>query len=113
MLTAWLKDCSMVEEKYPAARCAVGRGNRRRPRFAGDGPRTRSIADHFVKFAASPPILVKGEDKVSVKLKNDPAGGCADARARPMAPPCQYFTGLQRHNVALRESRQTPGMEAE
>ena len=67
------------------------------------------IAEHFFKFPRIAQVLAKGDDKLSVKLKN---GLQVDMRL--LAPDqfgaaLMYFTGSKEHNVALRERAKRRG----
>ena len=109
VLTAWLRDYKAVEEVTPAGSLRRGRETVGDLDLLVTGRDAVGIAEHFVKFPGIAAILVKGEDKVSVKLKNDMQvdGRMLDRSAYGAA--LQYFTGSKEHNVALRDRAKRHG----
>jgi DNA polymerase (family 10) len=67
------------------------------------------IAEHFAKFPGVAEVLAKGEDKVSVKLKNDLQVDLRLLDAESYGAALQYFTGSKEHNVALRDRAKRRG----
>lgn len=67
------------------------------------------IAEHFTKFPAITQVLAKGEDKVSVKLKNDLQVDVRLLGPESYGAALQYFTGSKEHNVALRDRAKRRG----
>lgn len=103
VLTAWLKDCSRVEEVTPAGSLRRGRETVGDLDLLVTGREPTTIADHFVKFPGIAAVLGKGEDKVSVKLKNDLQVDVRMLERAAYGAALQYFTGSKEHNVALRD----------
>ena len=109
VLAAWLRDCPSVEEVTPAGSLRRGRETVGDLDLLVTGRDHAGIADHFIKFPGIAAILAKGEDKVSVKLKND-----LQVDVRLIAPSAygaalHYFTGSKDHNVALRDRAKRRG----
>jgi DNA polymerase (family 10) len=103
ILTAWLHDSKAVEEVTPAGSLRRGRETVGDLDLLVTGRDPASIADHFVKFPGIAAILGKGEDKVSVKLKNDMQVDVRLLERSAYGAALQYFTGSKEHNVALRD----------
>jgi DNA polymerase (family 10) len=103
ILTAWLHDSKAVEEVTPAGSLRRGRETVGDLDLLVTGRDPASIADHFVKFPGIAAILGKGEDKVSVKLKNDMQVDVRLLDRSAYGAALQYFTGSKEHNVALRD----------
>jgi DNA polymerase (family X) len=108
-LAAYLKDLKGVDEVTPAGSLRRGRetvGDLDLLVIGRDPART---ADHMVKFPEIAQVLVKGEDKVSVKLAS---GMQVDVRLlgrESYGAALMYFTGSKEHNVALRERAKKRG----
>ncbi len=73
------------------------------------GGSRKQTADHLLKFPKVAEIVVSGENKVSVKLKEG-----IQVDVRMLAPESygaamQYFTGSKAHNVALRDRAKRMG----
>ena len=102
ILTAWLRDLKAVEEVTPAGSLRRGRETVGDLDLLVTGTDASKIADHFVKFPGIASILAKGEDKVSVKLKNDMQVDVRLLDRSSYGAALQYFTGSKEHNVALR-----------
>jgi DNA polymerase (family 10) len=109
VLTAWLRDSKTVEEVTPAGSLRRGRETVGDLDLLVTGRDAASIADHFVKFPGIAAILVKGEDKVSVKLKNDMQVDVRMLDRSAYGAALQYFTGSKEHNVALRDRAKRHG----
>jgi DNA polymerase (family 10) len=109
VLTAWLHDCQAVEEVTPAGSLRRGRETVGDLDLLVTGRDPTSIADHFIKFPGIAAILVKGEDKVSVKLKNDLQVDVRLLERSAYGAALQYFTGSKEHNVALRDRAKRQG----
>ena len=103
VLTAWLHDLKAVEEVTPAGSLRRGRETVGDLDLLVTGRDPASIADHFVKFPGIAAILGKGEDKVSVKLKNDMQVDVRILDRSAYGAALQYFTGSKEHNVAMRD----------
>jgi DNA polymerase (family 10) len=109
VLTAWLRDSKAVEEVTPAGSLRRGRETVGDLDLLVTGRDPSSIADHFVKFPGIAAILAKGEDKVSVKLKNDLQVDVRMLERSAYGAALQYFTGSKEHNVALRDRAKRHG----
>jgi DNA polymerase (family 10) len=103
VLTAWLRDLKSVEEVTPAGSLRRGRETVGDLDLLVTGHDHASIADHFVKFPGIAAILAKGEDKVSVKLKNDLQVDVRLIERSAYGAALHYFTGSKEHNVAMRD----------
>ena len=73
------------------------------------GGSRKHTADHLLKFPKVAEVVVSGENKVSVKLKEG-----IQVDVRMLAPESygaamQYFTGSKAHNVALRDRAKRMG----
>jgi len=109
VLTAWLRDSKAVEEVTPAGSLRRGRETVGDLDLLVTGRDPVSIADHFVKFPGIAAILAKGEDKVSVKLKNDLQVDVRLIERSAYGAALHYFTGSKEHNVALRDRAKRHG----
>ena len=109
VLTAWLHDFKAVEEVTPAGSLRRGRETVGDLDLLVTGRDAVGIADHFVKFPGIATILVKGEDKVSVKLKNDMQVDVRMLDRSAYGAALMYFTGSKEHNVALRDRSKRRG----
>jgi len=109
VLTAWLRDSQAVEEVTPAGSLRRGRETVGDLDLLVTGRDPADIADHFVKFPGIAAILAKGEDKVSVKLKNDLQVDVRLLERSAYGAALQYFTGSKEHNVALRDRAKRHG----
>ena len=109
ILTAWLHDSKAVEEVTPAGSLRRGRETVGDLDLLVTGRDPASIADHFVKFPGIAAILGKGEDKVSVKLKNDMQVDVRMLERSAYGAALLYFTGSKEHNVALRDRAKRHG----
>jgi DNA polymerase (family 10) len=108
-LTAYFKEFNGVEEVTPAGSLRRGRETVGDLDLLVTGRDHPGIADHFVKFPGIAQILAKGEDKVSVKLKNDMQVDVRLLGRESFGAALQYFTGSKEHNVALRERAKKRG----
>ena len=109
VLAAWLHDCKAVEEVTPAGSLRRGRETVGDLDLLVTGRDPASIADHFVNFPGIAAVLGKGEDKVSVKLKNDLQVDVRLLERSAYGAALQYFTGSKEHNVALRDRAKRHG----
>jgi DNA polymerase (family 10) len=109
VLAAWLRDSKAVEEVTPAGSLRRGRETVGDLDLLVTGRDPASIADHFVKFPGIADILAKGEDKVSVKLKNDLQVDVRMLDRSAYGAALMYFTGSKEHNVALRDRAKRHG----
>ncbi len=103
VLSAWLRDLKVVEEVTPAGSLRRGRETVGDLDLLVTGRDPAAIADHFVKFPGIASILAKGEDKVSVKLKNDLQVDVRMIERSAYGAALHYFTGSKEHNVAMRD----------
>lgn len=109
VLSTWLHECNAVEEVTPAGSLRRGRETVGDLDLLVTGSNPTAIADHFLKYPGITAILAKGEDKVSVRLKNEMQ---VDVRLLPRSSfgaALQYFTGSKEHNVALRHRAKRQG----
>jgi DNA polymerase (family X) len=70
---------------------------------AKDATQRDAVIEHILKFPGILDVLVKGENKVSFKLRS---GMQVDVRVLPpesFGAAMQYFTGSKNHNVTLRQ----------
>lgn len=108
-IAAYLRESKAVEEVTPAGSLRRGRET------VGDldllviGKDHTAIAERFASFPGVAQILAKGEDKVSVKLKNDLQVDVRMLDRKSYGAALQYFTGSKEHNVALRERAKKRG----
>jgi DNA polymerase (family 10) len=108
-LAAFLKALKTVEEVTPAGSLRRGRETVGDLDLLVTGRDHGGIADHFVKFPGIDQVLAKGEDKVSVKLKNDLQVDVRLLERKSYGAALQYFTGSKEHNVALRDRAKRRG----
>ncbi len=108
-LSTYLREFKGVEDITPAGSLRRGRET------VGDldllviGRNHAAIADHFANYPGISEILAKGEDKVSVKLKNDMQVDVRLLKRESYGAALQYFTGSKEHNVALRDRAKRRG----
>jgi DNA polymerase (family 10) len=108
-LTAYLTECKTVEKVTPAGSLRRGRETVGDLDLLVTGHDHAHIAEHFAGFPGITEILAKGEDKVSVKLKNDMQVDLRLLDAESYGAALQYFTGSKEHNVALRDHAKRRG----
>ena len=108
-LSAWLRDCSAVEEVTAAGSLRRGRETVGDLDLLVTGRDPATIAEHFTKLPGIVAILAKGEDKVSVKLKNEMQVDVRLLERSAYGAALQYFTGSKEHNVALRDRAKRQG----
>ncbi len=108
-LTAYLQDFKGVEQVTPAGSLRRGRETVGDLDLLVTGRDHTRIAEHFVKFSGVTQVLAKGEDKVSVKLKNDMQIDVRLLERKSYGAALQYFTGSKEHNVALRDRAKRRG----
>jgi DNA polymerase (family 10) len=108
-LAAYLHEFKAVEEVTPAGSLRRGRETVGDLDLLVTGRDHAGIADHFARFPGISQILAKGEDKVSVKLKNDLQVDVRLLERAAYGAALQYFTGSKEHNVALRERARKRG----
>ncbi len=110
-LEAYLRKFKGVEEVTPSGSLRRGRET------VGDldllviGRDHRGIAEHFAAYPGIAQILVKGDDKVSVKLENDMQVDIRLLDRKSYGAALQYFTGSKEHNVALRDRAKRRGLK--
>jgi len=109
ILTAWLRESKSVSGVTPAGSLRRGRETVGDLDLLVTGHDHAGIAEHFVKFPGIVAILGKGEDKVSVKLKNDMQVDVRLLEPSAYGAALQYFTGSKEHNVALRDRAKRRG----
>jgi DNA polymerase (family X) len=109
VLTAWLHNSKAVETVTPAGSLRRGRETVGDLDLLVTGRDAAAIAEHFVGFPGVVQILAKGEDKVSVKLKNDMQVDVRLLDPSAYGAALLYFTGSKEHNVALRDRAKRNG----
>jgi DNA polymerase (family 10) len=108
-LVAYLREFKGVEQVTPAGSLRRGRETVGDLDLLVTGHDHAGIAEHFAKFSDIAQILAKGEDKVSVKLKNDLQVDVRLLERQSYGAALQYFTGSKEHNVALRDRAKRRG----
>jgi DNA polymerase (family 10) len=108
-LTAYLKEFRGVEEVTPAGSLRRGRETVGDLDLLVTGRDHAGVAGHFAKYRGITEVLAKGEDKVSVKLKNDMQVDVRLLERASYGAALQYFTGSKEHNVALRDRAKRRG----
>jgi DNA polymerase (family 10) len=108
-LIAYLKELKEVEEVTPAGSLRRGRETVGDLDLLVTGTDHAKIADHFAKYPGVEQILGKGEDKVSVKLKNGLQVDVRLLEREKYGAALMYFTGSKEHNIALRERAKKQG----
>ncbi len=108
-LAAYLQDFKGVEQVTPAGSLRRGRETVGDLDLVVTGRDPAGIADHFARYPGIAQVLAKGEDKVSVKLKNDLQVDVRLFDPASYGAALQYFTGSKEHNVALRDRAKRRG----
>lgn len=108
-LIAYLTELKAVEQVQPAGSFRRGRETVGDLDLLVTGRDHAGIAEHFVKHPAVEQVLAKGEDKVSVKLKDDLQVDVRLLERKSYGAALQYFTGSKEHNVALRDRAKRRG----
>jgi len=108
-LAAYLRELKGVEQVTPAGSLRRGRETVGDLDLLVTGRDHASIAEHFSNFPGIASVLAKGEDKVSVKLKNDLQVDVRLLDRQSYGAALQYFTGSKEHNVALRDRAKRRG----
>jgi len=108
-LTEYLKKFKGVEQVTPAGSLRRGRDTVGDLDLLVTGRDHPGIAEHFVKFPGMAQLLARGEDKVSLKLKNDLQVDVRMLEPASYGAALAYFTGSKEHNVALRERAKRRG----
>jgi len=108
-LIEYLKERKEVEEVTPAGSLRRGRETVGDLDLLVTGIDHAKIADHFSKYPGVDQILGKGEDKVSVKLKNGMQVDVRLLERDQYGAALMYFTGSKEHNIALRERARKHG----
>ena len=108
-LAAYIREVKGVERVEPAGSLRRGRETVGDLDLLVTGGDLARAADHLVKFPRVAQVLVKGEDKVSVKLANDMQVDVRLLAPESFGAALQYFTGSKEHNVALRERAKRRG----
>ncbi len=109
LLSAWLRDCKAVEEVTPAGSLRRGRETVGDLDLLVTGRDNPTIAAHILKFPGIADVLANGEDKVSVKLKNDMQVDIRMLARSAYGAALMYFTGSKEHNVVLRSRAKKHG----
>ncbi len=108
-LENYLRKVKGVDEVTPAGSLRRGRETVGDLDLLVTGRDTAFIGDHFAKFPGIVQVLAKGEDKVSVKLKNEMQVDVRLLERASYGAALQYFTGSKEHNVALRDRAKRRG----
>jgi DNA polymerase (family 10) len=108
-LAAYLREFKAVEQVTPAGSLRRGRETVGDLDLLVTGRDHAGIAEHFARFPGIAEVLAKGEDKVSVKLKNDLQVDVRLLERQSYGAALQYFTGSKEHNVALRDRAKRRG----
>jgi len=108
-LTEYLKKFKGVEQVTPAGSLRRGRDTVGDLDLLVTGRDHPGIAGHFVKFPGMAQLLARGEDRVSLKLKNDLQVDVRMLEPASYGAALAYFTGSKEHNVALRERAKRRG----
>ncbi len=106
---AYLRKFKGVEEVTPAGSLRRGRETVGDLDLLVTGRDHAGLAEHFVQFPGITQVLAQGEDKVSVKLKNDLQVDVRLLDRASYGAAMQYFTGSKEHNVALRDRAKRRG----
>ena len=101
-MTAWLQELKAVEEVTPAGSLRRGRETVGDLDLLVTGKDNAKIAEHILKFPGIADVLANGEDKVSIKLKNDMQVDIRMLERSAYGAAMMYFTGSKEHNVNLR-----------
>jgi len=109
LLLAYLRELKVIEEAIPAGSLRRGRETVGDLDILVTGRDPAVVADHFARYPGIAEVLAKGEDKVSVKLKNDMQVDVRMLGRQSSGAALQYFTGSKEHNVALRERAKKRG----
>jgi len=108
-LVEYLKERQEVEEVTPAGSLRRGRETVGDLDLLVTGTNHAKIAEYFSKYSGVDQILGKGEDKVSVKLKNGMQVDVRLLESEQFGAALMYFTGSKEHNIALRERARKRG----
>jgi DNA polymerase (family 10) len=108
-LVTYLREFKGVEQVTPAGSLRRGRETVGDLDLLVTGRDHPGIAEHFSKFSDIAQVLAKGEDKLSVKLKNDLQVDVRLLERQSYGAALQYFTGSKEHNVALRDRAKRRG----
>ena len=108
-LIEYLKKRKEVEEVTPAGSLRRGRETVGDLDLLVTAKDHAKVADHFSKYSGVEQILGKGEDKVSVKLKNGIQVDVRLLEREHYGAALMYFTGSKEHNIELRERARKNG----
>lgn len=108
-IEAYLRDLKSVEEVTAAGSLRRGRETVGDLDLLVTGRDPAAIAEHFLRFPGITQVLAKGEDKVSVKLKNDMQVDVRMLDPTAYGAALMYFTGSKEHNVAMRDRAKKKG----
>jgi DNA polymerase (family 10) len=108
-VSAYLRELKAVEQVTAAGSLRRGRETVGDLDLLVTGRDHAVIAEHFSKFPGIADVLAKGEDKVSVKLRNDLQVDIRLLERQSYGAALQYFTGSKEHNVALRDRAKRRG----
>lgn len=108
-ISDYLRGFKGVEQVTPAGSLRRGRETVGDLDLLVTGRDHARIAEHFAQYPGVAQILAKGQDKVSVKLKNDMQVDVRLLDRESYGAALQYFTGSKEHNVALRDRAKRRG----
>ena len=108
-LIEYLKERKEVDQVTPAGSLRRGRETVGDLDLLVTGTDHAKIAEHFSKYPGIDQVLGKGEDKVSVKLKNSMQVDIRLLEREQYGAALMYFTGSKEHNIALRERAKKQG----
>ncbi|NMB91846.1 DNA polymerase/3'-5' exonuclease PolX [candidate division WWE3 bacterium] len=109
-ITSYMKKCKYVDEIE-----AAGSFRRRNPTIGDlDIPvsttNSKETIKYFLKFPEIGEVLVTGDKKASVVLKNDVQVDLRVSTPQAYGSMLQYFTGSKQHNIILRNYALNKGM---
>jgi len=108
-IEAYLRELKSVNQVTAAGSLRRGRETVGDLDLLVTGRDAAAIAEHLVRFPGIAQVLAKGEDKVSVKLKNDLQVDVRMLDPAAYGAALMYFTGSKEHNVALRDRAKRKG----
>jgi DNA polymerase (family 10) len=109
-IVAYMKKCKSLEKIE-----AAGSFRRRNPTIGDlDIPLSTNnpekVIEHFLKFPEIGEVVVRGDKRASVVLKNDAQVDIRVTTPEAYGSMLQYFTGSKQHNILLRNYALSKGM---
>jgi len=108
-IEAYVRELKSVDEVTAAGSLRRGRETVGDLDLLVTGRDPAAVAEHFLRFPGVTQVLAKGEDKVSVKLKNDMQVDVRMLDPSAYGAALMYFTGSKEHNVAMRDRAKKKG----